>query len=595
MEHLMVGLLVGAIVFYGLFLIAFPTRVAGWGAVVVRDPIWRPAYRPEALEMSGLCAELRISEAGHRALPLAPNILATQTDIIRFEREAGNCEQREGVIARFEATRFRLDAALSIATSLAFPALVLACIAARRRPALWLAGALSFAPLTYDVLSSSVWTNSAYLFPGQHVFVAKNLAASGVYGWTASEITSYGLPAEAAKAWGAGDTPLASGWTYPGYTLVLAAIYRVIMLFTHPDVATLTLIAIGANIFMVVGTLTLIGRAAAQIVGSSLVAFALLYLINLSGWSWSLCPFPVSEPLQALLLATSVALVTLSLNRSISLKATMLGLALCAGLGQITKPILGLLPSLVLMLLPIQRRRAEIMASFRTAPRSTVPIILMATLFVLGPTLILGLRNYLTFGEFIFGSTVGGLFLAQALDLGLTMPTYVGTSELTYSAGASADIAAKINTIFENFRYRDDLVQQKIALLVPAITGINYVTEAGRMGNDGYSGIGLYLVVVTAGWSLAAIYRDPFSLGLERLSAIVILGTTAVLAVTQPLGRYFVPMAFLYPLMTACFLRQVAEASAEERFQILVSTVGTGSALTVGFLALHWHHGWIAL
>lgn len=581
-----------AVFFYLLFQLVTPVRIGGWGAVAVHDSFLTGQDRPENVLSWALCTELELVGNGTRALPITPILVGTPKKLLRAPPVTEKCAKTEDVKAHFLKTRFRFDRELSLVANLAFPIvffIVLLALRANLTVSFYVLACASIAPFLYDAASSLVWTNSAYLFPGQHIFVAKTFAQTGTYGWTANQMVAYGMPKEAVTAWAMSDTPSPSGWTYPGYTLVLAGLFRMIFFFGNPTDLQLTIVAIILNFGMTLLTLFLIFHIASHILGSRLTATAPVYLISLSGWPWALCPFPASEPMQALIIVASIALAFECEKRGREFAVPALfALAALAGIGQITKPILGLLPSLFLLAFTTYRYWNK---NKKISQKSKFICFLGLLLLVVSPTLMIGIRNYLTFGQWVFSSTVGGVFLAQGLDLGMEMPRYFGNSELAYGAASLNDIRDKISLFLINPEYRWDLISQKVALIVSSITGLNYVTEVGRMGNDGYSGVNILLVSLSVAYGVFS-FLNPLSLSIERVLAIVFAFTIAICFLTQPLGRYLIPISICYPIFVARLVVFSSNEWSQGRRRAITMIGVLAVIFTVFFGLAHAKHGW---
>lgn len=535
-------LLLGASCVVLLFSVLLPTRVASWGAIVIKG---------ERAEASAMCAEVALSAQGRRALPIAPAVVMSADG--RYPSAGLECREREEALTRLASTRFPFDTALGLAVKLVPAALLLLLPAGR-----WIFP-VALLPFAWDAASSRVWADAGFIFAGQHVYVAKNLALYGVYGWNAAEMLSYGFPAAAPQGWGIGEAPASSGWTYPGYTLLLAAVYALAGA-TSPEF--LTRIAIGLNLVLVVAALWLLYGALAAMV-SRWTAAVLVFIACLSGWAWALCPFAASEPLQALIDAGAVYVAL----RMPACRALVVLAALCA-LGHLTKPLLGLVPPAAMLAYVLLERRREIDG----LPRHGA---IAAAVFA-APLAAWGVRMYLAFGAILFGSTVGNLFLAQSLDPAMTLPGYFGSSELAYGQASGSDVSRRFAALLEDEAYRGAIVQLRWSLLLPSLSGLNYVAEMGRMGNGPYSGVGLALFAM-------AIAVLPWTRGAALAAGLGILATIAALALTQPLGRYFAPLVVLYPVVLASWIQRGAP-----RVPLAIA-----AALAGGMLAAYARDGWL--
>jgi hypothetical protein len=532
----------GIVVFFTVFL---PTRVSGWGAVVVHGT---------RSQTSAMCGEMILRAEGRRGLPIAPNIVMSSDGV--FPSAGLRCNDAESAVARITSTRFKYDSWLALVVKL-LPVLLFALARSAGR---WVFP-VSLVPLAWDAVTSKVWTDASFLFPGQHVYVANNVAQHRVYGWTSSEMEAYGFPAAAAASWGVGDTPSASGWTYPAYTLLLAAIYTFI---GQASLDFLTRVAIGLNLSLVIIAFALLYACLAKS-GKHSVAGTLVFLACLSGWAWALCPFPASEPLQALITAASVWIAA----RMRAWPSVFWLVGLCA-IGHLTKPVVGLIPSAALLAHVVLVRKAELVHPLRYG---TIALVIFAL-----PLGLWAMRMYFVFGTFILSSTVGGLFFAQSLDPAMTLPSYFGGSELEYGQASRADISHRLSALAANPAYRHALLQLRASLLFPSLTGLNYVSEAGRMGNSEYTGIGLMLFCLAIACVLLAVRGVAIACGLA------IVSTIAILALTQPLGRYFAPLIVLYLVIIGQWIH--------DGFPHWRGVLPTAGVLAMGLLYAHHIDGW---
>jgi hypothetical protein len=371
----------------------------------------------------------------------------------------------------------------------------------------------------------------------------------------------------------------------------LAGVFKLI-LFLNPTDYQLTIVAISLNVGLTLITLFLIFHISTHILGSGLLATAPLYLISLSGWAWALCPFPASEPMQALIIMLSIA-ISLACEKpgtsKESVALSIFALAVISGIGQATKPIVGFLPSFLLLLyLVISHRLLIIRFTLKLWVVVIMGLILMAL-----PTLLMGLWNYLIFGHWIFGSTVGGIFVAQSLDIGMEMPKYFGGSEYSYSENSLKDIREKITLFINNQEYRSDLISQKRILIMSTISGINYVAEFGRMGNDGYSGVGIIFASLAAAYGAVSLYLEPYKVSVERVIAFAFAITIAFLVLTQPLGRYLVPMSMCYPIIISGLVVFCANEYCRGRLGSITLLGAIAIAFSIYFAVTCVYDGWI--
>lgn len=558
-------------------------RVGTYGAAVALDSFLSGAERPTRVHAWAICVDAAGAQSGLRVLPISPALAGTPPALLRGATLSGDCAAGENFAESVFKSRFSGDRVLALLSAGIFP--VIACLGLLRRRRLFLFGGIAFCflPFLYDAFSSSVWTDPAFQFPGQHAYVARNVAQHGIYGWNSNEMLAYGFPPAAVKAWNVGDLPISSGWTYPGYTLVLAIVYAIVNLFIDVEGGYLVIVASALNLTIVFAALLFLGWGCMLLSGSALVGASSIYLLALSGWAWSLCPFPASEPLQALFCTASFALTVRALRRAEFFLSAMLTIAFLSGIGHITKPVLGALPSLVFLIFLFAR-------NLGSAGQYIRPVYIFFMLILVAmPTLILGLRNLIVFERFVSGSTVGNVFLAQSLDIGMKLPDYFGNSELDYGAAANIDVAHRVARIIAEPNYRSELLSQKISLLIPTLTGLSWVAEVGRMGNDGYSGTGLILFAFLIAWTIYRCCASKTFLDIDFAISTIILGFIGVLFLSQPLGRYFTPAAFLLPPIVPVAARELARKPTPEAAKVIC----LWAVAVLLILLFYWHDGWL--
>jgi hypothetical protein len=404
-------------------------------------------------------------------------------------------------------------------------------------------------PFIVQLVSSGVWSAPQYS-PTQHTLVARNLAEFGVYGWNAHDVVQYGLPPDLAASWQLGDTPSVSAWTYPGYTVILAAILFIAsQVYGVVDRPEQLLICLMVNAATVISGLMVLFFAIRRVMGNALIAALSIAAFEIAGWPMLLTFDITSEPLQFFIncYALFVSAKAMRDPDSICWRDTAL-LAFAAGYGQVTKPIVGaLLPAAVLLVLLFQIPREGEVPRWRSAVKSiSHRQRFLLVLLLITPTAVWLVRNIVSLGMPIFTSSAGPFFLAQGLTLQFVLPSPYGANELEYRAIAASMVPGILDRVVTDRDFLFELLRWKWRLLIESFTS----ATPGLM-SAASSGFGGGAVSLLLSCSFVAFLAASLCLPAGRRSVAWALQLSffifiAAIFLSQPLPKYFQPFLPLY-------------------------------------------------
>jgi hypothetical protein len=462
--------------------------------------------------------------------------------------------------------------------------------------AAWIALLPALALFAFQVVNAPVWRANHRDWAGQHYFVASNLVSHGIYGWTIEEIESYGW--FVGPDWDVKDRQqiMPQAWTYPAYTVLIAGVVAVDHALGIRDakeqrvhIWAFDMLLIALGVVAIFFTLTRL-QFAPLVAGLVVALFVRTGLPGGNGFHIT------SEPLLFLVFGVSLwvwAGYALA-NRALTMRAVLL-LAVCAGIGQLSKPYAGaLIPVLAFVDLALREwrlrrriRQSDVAPAEAGENRRLLQAVTAFAIIAIFPTLVWAARNYVELGSPVMTSTNAGWFVAQSLSPTFVGPPTLGRNEVENNDLTLRRVPAMVADILFDRGKQVALLSSKWDFFVPSLTGVNMLPNPRWMSPHQSTLATLPLVSLFLGACVAGMFLA------RRHREVVVLWCACLLAwwafhlLTQPLPRYFTAPAGLYILVLGLLFLGWRDAvlTATMRTAFVVSFV----VVSLGVAVLLWN------
>jgi hypothetical protein len=409
----------------------------------------------------------------------------------------------------------------------------------------------SLALLLFQGVFAPVWQQAYMDWPGQHMMVATNLVDQGVYGWSIDQMERYGQ--QVGPDWAVKDRQQVAptAWTYPAYTLLVAGVIAV------ERSVGITWPHDRLGIFWVNFALIALGVAAT---GAAIITLGLtpvaasLVLVGLTraGWPAANAFHINAEPL--LFLINAAALLAWSTTLHVAPPArqssALVILGALAGVGQLTKPVIGVFVPLTFAVHILWRRRGN-----AGCPRlAFLSFVVLAAL----PTLAWTVRNVVTIGAPVVTSAGSSFFLVQGLHPRLEAPSTIGRNELENEALTREKILPELVRLARDPEARAAYLEGRLYAYFPGIVGSPQFRNPRWMTPWASDVAPAFIVAVVA---CAIVCVAVGRRAVMRHGAAPLIVSTSIVGwwgfhlIVHPLVRYYPPITPLYvALFTAVLL-----------------------------------------